>query len=544
MIMSTLVVASIFVLFPSQCLSFVVPSSSTSSTLLSLHNVDQTKTQHGYLFQNNRRIIHSTRLFDQKKKPRFSQKGSHIAQGPSKRQGSGSNNKQSFSTPNNGRRKKRPPPMQNQPWASGKSIDDLESTMANRWGTLDDSSAGQIPEGFEFFDGDESDFEIVSDFGGDDGFQEEFLSAPKKNNKKKNESKSDRWRRPVLDPWDEEETRSKNGNKFTGEREYYDQDDEGFEILGEVDDDDNDDLFGFLEDESYVPRVDHLIAPKPAGGRGSNRNVDSSSQGGGYFFNPNAAANAAAAAKKKQEESQVSAKNGQKSDSVTSGAEGGNKNDGRRKKSASAKPLVDDVTGKPRLLTVDEAFNQFQESIDEGMMEVIETAEVPILAKKANSRSWDDLGITSSVVLENLQCDMNCPTPLAVQEKTTPAILTGNDVLVGTYTGSGKTLSFLVPLVQRLLWDVFDDLDVDDDGNMKNDPGLAVLIVAPGRELASQIVSVARDLLQDTGLKAQLAIGGTTFKRNLEQLRKRKPNIVVGTPGRIAELVVGKPGEK
>ena len=195
-------------------------------------------------------------------------------------------------------------------------------------------------------------------------------------------------------------------------------------------------------------------------------------------------------------------------------------------------------------MTVDEAFNQFQESIDEGMMEVIETAEVPILAKKANSRSWDDLGITSSVLLENLQYDMNCPTPLAVQEKTTPAILTGNDVLVGTYTGSGKTLSFLVPLVQRLLWDVFDDLDVDDDGNMKNDPGLAVLIVAPGRELASQIVSVARDLLHDTGLKVQLAIGGTTFKRNLEQLRKRKPNIVVGTPGRIAELVVGKPGEK
>ena len=529
--MSTLLVASVFALFSGQCSSFVFPSSSTSSTLL----------EHGYLFRNNRRIIHSTKLFAQKKKPRFSQKGSHIAQGPAKRQGSGSNSKRSFSAPNNGRRKKRPPPMKNQPWASGKSIDDLESTMAKRWGTLDDSSAGQIPEGFEFFDGDESDFEIVTEFGDDDEFEKAFSSPPKKNKKKKNESKSERYRRPVLDPWDEEETKSKNGNKFTGEREYYDQDDEGFEIIGEVDDDDDDGLFDFLEDESYVPRVDHLIAPKPAGGRGSNRNnADSSSQGGGYFFNPNAAANAAAAAKKKEEE--ASAKNARKNEAVSPDAEGGN--EGRRKKSASAKPLIDDVTGKPRLLTVDEAFNQFQESIDEGTMEVIETAEVPILAKKANSRSWDDLGITSSLLLENLQYDMNCPTPLAVQEKTTPAILTGNDVLVGTYTGSGKTLSFLVPLVQRLLWDVFNDLDVDDEGNMKNDPGLAVLIVAPGRELASQIVSVARDLLQDTGLKVQLAIGGTTFKRNLEQLRKRKPNIVVGTPGRIAELVVGKPGEK
>jgi superfamily II DNA/RNA helicase len=93
-------------------------------------------------------------------------------------------------------------------------------------------------------------------------------------------------------------------------------------------------------------------------------------------------------------------------------------------------------------------------------------------------------------------------------------------------------LAFLTPLIERLLW------------NMDESPGLAVLVVAPGRELASQIVSVARSLLECTGLTVQLAIGGTTFSHNLEQIRKRKPNIVVGTPGRIAELVVGKPGEK
>ena len=511
---------------------------------MSLHYVDQTQIEHQYLFRNKRRIIHATKLFAQKKKPRFSQQGSHIAQGSKKRTGGGSNNR-SFSNPNNGRRKRRPPPMKSQPWASGKSIDDLESTMSKRWGTLDDSSAGEIPEGFEFFDGDETDYEIVNDYDNGDG-EDSFSPPKKKKSKKKDESASDRWRRPVLDPWDEEEEKmstqnkkGKQGNKFTGEREYYDQDDEGFEIIGEVDDDDNDDSFEFEDDESsYVPRVDHLIAPKPAGGRGTNhKNVGGSSEGGGYFFNPNAAANAATAAKEK-EDLQLSGKKGRKGD-----AEEGDKNTELRR-SKSAKALLDETTGKPLLLTVEEAFNQFQESIDDGTMEVIESAEVPILAKKANSRSWDDLGITSTVLLENLQYDMNCPTPLAVQEKTTPAIITGNDVLVGTYTGSGKTLAFLVPLVQRLLWDVIDDLDDSDGGNAKNNIGLAVLIVAPGRELASQIVSVARDLLQDTGLTVQLAIGGTTFKRNLEQLRKRKPNIVVGTPGRIAELVVGKPGEK
>eukprot|EP00532_Pseudo-nitzschia_australis_P013000 CAMPEP_0168211180 /NCGR_PEP_ID=MMETSP0140_2-20121125/3570_1 /TAXON_ID=44445 /ORGANISM="Pseudo-nitzschia australis, Strain 10249 10 AB" /LENGTH=698 /DNA_ID=CAMNT_0008137839 /DNA_START=584 /DNA_END=2680 /DNA_ORIENTATION=- len=427
--------------------------------------------------------------------------------------------------------------------------------MSKRWGTLDDSSAsmsGEIPEGFEIFDGDDDDFEIMDDDDDDNG---DFQPPKKATKSKNNVSGSDRWRRPVLDPWDEEEKETsfnkQSSNEFVGEREYYDQDDEGYEIIGEVDDDDD-----FLEDlessisSPYVPRVDHLIAPKPAGGRGTNRNSDGGSDGEkGYFFNPNAAANAAAASK--TEDSTLSKKGrkrgaSQLDSSVLDSEEDGN-NSKSRKRPQQAKALLD-KNGKPRLLTTEEALNQFQESLDKGTMEIIETAEVPILAKKSNAQSWDDLGITSTSLIENLRYDMNCPNPLAVQEKTTPAILTGNDVLVGTYTGSGKTLSFLVPLVQRLLWNMGEDFDENDGDEIKsknnNGPGLAVLIVAPGRELASQIVSVARDLLQDTGLTVQLAIGGTTFKRNLEQIRKRKPNIIVGTPGRIAELVVGKPGEK
>jgi hypothetical protein len=571
---SMLVITTALALFSQGCSSFVFPSSSsittsssttttttsvsTSGSLLSIKHQQQAQIEHQLLFRNNRRIIHTTKLFAQKKKPRFSQQGSHIAQDSSQRKtgGGGSaafkrKNKRNSSTPNNNsKRPRRPPPIQqHKPWASGKSIDDLENTMSKRWGTLDDSSGG-IPEEYEFFDGDESDFEIEEDDDNDVG-EIDFSSQNTKSKKNSSNDGSDRWRRPVIDPWDEEEEKaaapskkSKNDNKFTGEREYYDQDDEGFEIIGE-DENADDILDDILFGDDEIPRVDHLIAPKPAGGQGTNRKDTSSttsSEGGGYFFNPNAAANAAATAKK-NEDLALS----KKKEAALSNAEEGDENDKRRNRSGPAKPLFDETTGKPRLLTVGEAFNQFQGSIDEGTMEIIETAEVPILAKKVNAQSWDDLGITSPILLENLQY-MNCPNPLAVQEKTTPAILTGNDVLVGTYTGSGKTLAFLVPLVQRLLWNIIDDLDDDDDdtdnGNKINDPGLAVIIIAPGRELASQIVSVARDLLQDTGLKAQLAIGGTTFKRNLEQLRKRKPNIVVGTPGRIAELVVGKPGEK
>jgi superfamily II DNA/RNA helicase len=96
----------------------------------------------------------------------------------------------------------------------------------------------------------------------------------------------------------------------------------------------------------------------------------------------------------------------------------------------------------------------------------------------------------------------------------------------------------LAPLAQRLL---FDD-ENEEEGNTNQ--GVQVIIVAPGRELASQIVAVARELFQDTGLTAMLAIGGTPFSRNFEQIRKQKPTFLIGTPGRIAELVVGQPGDK
>ena len=124
-----------------------------------------------------------------------------------------------------------------------------------------------------------------------------------------------------------------------------------------------------------------------------------------------------------------------------------------------------------------------------------------------------------------------------VRLKACPSVMEGKDVLVGTYTGSGKTLAFLVPLMERILF-----RGGDDDNNDNN--SLQILVVVPGRELASQVVSVARELLEGTGMLAMLAIGGTGFSRNLEEIRKKKPSLIVGTPGRVAELIVGKPGER
>lgn len=414
----------------------------------------------------------TTRLYNaQKRKPRFSQQA-HIQK------------KQSISN------------SKPQPWDSGKSIEELEAKLMTRWGTLQDQqSPGKKKE---------------------------------KNKKKSSRATITDLRAPVLDPWDEDQQSNNNRRQ---EVEYYDEDDEGFEYI-ELEDDEEFDFseIQFDDDDgtkfsggaskfgSRKLKVGDLISPKPAGGRGTFDVEDEPN--GSYFFNPKSST--AVPDNKKQTQAAQKAEKEKET------------NRKKREPRESAKPILGE-DGSPLLLSLDEAMSRFESTVDEDVIDTIDATDDSPIVALSKKKSWEDLGITSPTLLENLEY-MNCPAPLDVQVKTVPPAVTGNDVLVGTYTGSGKTLSFLTPLVQRLLWD-------GDDTDFKN-LGLAILIIAPGRELASQIVSVTRELIQDTGLTVQLAIGGTTFSRNLEQIRKRKPNIIVGTPGRIAELVVGKPGEK
>lgn len=316
--------------------------------------------------------------------------------------------------------------------------------------------------------------------------------------------------KPVLDPWQETTTQEAPLSDYNEDdvvmnrvrrnqerlqrkqQEFYDEDDEGYET---------NDKYSQNEDI----RIDHLIAPQPVGGRGTKEPRERENESPGYFFNANAVT------KSQTEMVQDSTVNEDSSPK-------------RRRRRQSIPVLDDDDDGQPIYLTLQQAKRDFEASL--ASPEKSSDTYQPLEPK-----SWTELGITSETLLENLE-KMKCARPLAVQDKACPSVVTGNDVLVGTYTGSGKTLAFLVPLAQELLF------------STKKCDGVQVLIVAPGRELASQIVSVARELLEGTDITAMLAIGGTTFSRNLEQIRKRKPSILVGTPGRIAELVVGRPGEK
>ncbi|WP_078552799.1 DEAD/DEAH box helicase [Bacillus alkalicellulosilyticus] len=114
--------------------------------------------------------------------------------------------------------------------------------------------------------------------------------------------------------------------------------------------------------------------------------------------------------------------------------------------------------------------------------------------------------------------------PTEIQERLIPAIRSGKDVIGQSQTGSGKTLAFLIPIL--------DGLDVDR-------PEVQAVITAPTRELASQIFDEMQKLLEkeeEQKIVARLLVGGTDRLRTIGKL-KNQPHIIVGTPGRINDLV-------
>ncbi|MCJ8271531.1 MAG: DEAD/DEAH box helicase, partial [Psychrosphaera sp.] len=110
-----------------------------------------------------------------------------------------------------------------------------------------------------------------------------------------------------------------------------------------------------------------------------------------------------------------------------------------------------------------------------------------------------------------------------IQEQAIPLAMTGRDLIASSKTGSGKTLAFLIPAMQRLL-----------TTRALSKKDARVLILAPTRELTKQVFAQLRSLLGNTPFKAQLILGGENFNDQAKALNKR-PNIIVATPGRLAD---------
>jgi superfamily II DNA/RNA helicase len=113
-------------------------------------------------------------------------------------------------------------------------------------------------------------------------------------------------------------------------------------------------------------------------------------------------------------------------------------------------------------------------------------------------------------------------TMTEIQAKTFAAASTGRDCLGRARTGTGKTLAFLVPALERLL-----QLPPMDDR-------VGILIISPTRELATQIAGQAEKLLTfHANMNVQVVFGGTKVQRDISQFQRKIPTILVATPGRL-----------
>ena len=120
--------------------------------------------------------------------------------------------------------------------------------------------------------------------------------------------------------------------------------------------------------------------------------------------------------------------------------------------------------------------------------------------------------------------EINFREATEVQEKLIPIVLDGNDLVGESKTGSGKTHTFLLPIFQTL----------NEDSEQ-----VEAVITAPSRELATQIYQAARQIASHSEKEIRIVnyVGGTDKSRQIEKLQVKQPHIVIGTPGRIYDLV-------
>nr|WP_298721397.1 DEAD/DEAH box helicase [uncultured Steroidobacter sp.] len=135
--------------------------------------------------------------------------------------------------------------------------------------------------------------------------------------------------------------------------------------------------------------------------------------------------------------------------------------------------------------------------------------------------TFTELQLAPELIAALTKQQITRPTP--IQSAALPVLSAGRDAYLHAETGTGKTLAYLLPIFGRI--------DTDQAATQ-------AVIVAPTHELALQIHRQCGELAQNAGwpVRSLLLIGGTSTERQIEKLKK-KPHVVVGSPGRIAELL-------
>ena len=138
--------------------------------------------------------------------------------------------------------------------------------------------------------------------------------------------------------------------------------------------------------------------------------------------------------------------------------------------------------------------------------------------------SFEQLGLDKILVVGLAKAAITIPTP--VQTAVIPEALTGRDVIGHSATGTGKTLAYLLPLFQKI------------DSSKREVQGI---VLAPTHELVMQIFRQAELLAQNSGIPVFTAaiIGEVNIARQIDKL-KEKPHLLIGSAGRVLELIQKK----
>ena len=140
--------------------------------------------------------------------------------------------------------------------------------------------------------------------------------------------------------------------------------------------------------------------------------------------------------------------------------------------------------------------------------------------------AWEDIPELNSQLMRGIY-GYGFEKPSPIQQKSILSIIDGRDVIAQAQSGSGKTGAFATGVLNRVRLEV-------------KHP--QALIIAPTRELAKQIHDVVKDLgTQMTGLNVQLLIGGTSTEDDVADLKANGPQVLIGCPGRVHDILRRQP---
>jgi ATP-dependent RNA helicase RhlE len=151
--------------------------------------------------------------------------------------------------------------------------------------------------------------------------------------------------------------------------------------------------------------------------------------------------------------------------------------------------------------------------------------------KRESTQSFYGLGIAPNLL--HILDSQRFTTPTPIQVKAIPIAIEGKDLIGIAQTGTGKTLAFALPILQRL---------ASMEGVTRRNPeggGGQALIVLPTRELALQVDEMVQKIGRSLNVRTAIVIGGASMNIQIQALR-RNPQIVIGTPGRILDLLQGR----